>query len=125
MVLAKLLSKATGLEEIEASLLLPLSFIEYYAERKRKRRKGSTALATALALPLTLIAFALLLLLTEQNPDALALAPPFSWQTVGLVWAYALGFTAVIVLLLTAIAVILLLASLSERYASTSTMPRV
>jgi len=82
-------------------------------------------LAFALCLAIVAVGMACILQLTRWNLRALSSVHPLSWETVGLVWAYALGFTAAIVLLLTAIAVILLLASLPERYASTSTMPRV
>jgi hypothetical protein len=52
----------------------------------------------------------LILDLTRKNLEALSSVPPLSWDAVGLVWAYAIGFTAIVVLLLIAVAVVLLLA---------------
>jgi hypothetical protein len=58
----------------------------------------------------------LILDLTRKNLEALSSVPPLSWDTVGLVWAYAFGFTAVVVLLLIALAAILIAYETSERY---------
>jgi hypothetical protein len=49
--------------------------------------------------------------LTRWNLGKLEKVEPLSWDAVGLVWAYAFGFTAIIVLLLVATAVVLALAS--------------
>jgi len=43
---------------------------------------------------------------------------PLSWDAVRLVWAYAFGFTAIVVILLIAIAVVLGLASFACRVGS-------
>ena len=75
----------------------------------------TVALAAALSMLLTFIALLLLYRLTEWNLRALSAAPPLSWQAVGLVWAYAWGFTAVVVILLAALALILALAELAWR----------
>jgi putative exporter of polyketide antibiotics len=45
--------------------------------------------------------------LTRKNLEALSRVPPLSWDTVGLVWAYAFGFTAIVVMLLLALATVL------------------
>jgi putative exporter of polyketide antibiotics len=66
--------------------------------------------------------------LTRRNLEALSRVPPLSWNTVSLVWSYAFGFTAIVVLLLVALAVVLALASLAYRcrcYGSLMTMPSV
>jgi len=117
LVLTRLYARVVGLDEIEASVALPLAFLEYYAEAKKaeKRKRGAVALGAALSLLLVLVALALLLWLTRWNLSALSNVPPLSWQAVGPVWAYAWGFTAVVVILLAALALILALAELAWR----------
>jgi hypothetical protein len=66
--------------------------------------------------------------LTRWNLSALKKVEPLSWDAVGLVWSYAFGFTAIVMLLLVALALILALASLVYRYrcyGSLMTMPSV
>ena len=48
--------------------------------------------------------------LTRWNLEKLEKVEPLSWDAVGLVWSYAFGFTAIVVLLLVAVAVVLWLA---------------
>jgi putative exporter of polyketide antibiotics len=68
--------------------------------------------ATTVSITFGLIGYAcyLILDLTRKNLEALSRVPPLSWDAVSLVWAYAFGFTAIIVLLLATLAVILALA---------------
>jgi putative exporter of polyketide antibiotics len=54
--------------------------------------------------------------LTKKNLEALSRVPPLSWDAVHLVYAYAFGFTAVVVLLLVALAAVLAVYEASERY---------
>jgi heme/copper-type cytochrome/quinol oxidase subunit 2 len=72
-------------------------------------------LAVGLSLLLTLLAAAALLLLARWNLEALARAPPLSWAAVGLVWAYAVAFTLITLLLLVAVAALLLAAEVGCR----------
>jgi hypothetical protein len=46
----------------------------------------------------------------------LSSVPPLSWDAVHLVYAYAFGFTAVVALLLIALAAVLLAYEVCERY---------
>ena len=74
-------------------------------------RRGPLALVAAvLCIIITAVGLLCALELTRWNLRALSSVHPLSWEAVGLVWAYALGFTAVIVLLLVALALILALA---------------
>ena len=65
--------------------------------------------AAAVGITFGLVGYAcyLILDLTKKNLEALSRIPPLSWDAVSLVWAYAFGFTAIIVLLLVAMALIL------------------
>jgi putative exporter of polyketide antibiotics len=74
--------------------------------------------AAAVGVTFGLIGYAcyLILDLTKKNLEALSEVPPLSWDAVHLVYAYAFGFTAIIVLLLAALAVILALAFPSCRF---------
>ena len=67
-------------------------------------------LAFALCLAIVAVGMACILQLTRWNPRALSSVHPLSWEAVGLVGAYALGFTAAIVLVLVALALTLALA---------------
>jgi len=58
----------------------------------------------------------LILDLAKRNLEALSRVPPLSWDAVSLVWAYAFVFTAVVVMLLIALAAILLAYEAYERY---------
>jgi hypothetical protein len=58
----------------------------------------------------------LILDLTRKNLEALSSVPPLSWDAVSLVWAYAFVFTAVVVMLLIALAAILFAYETCERY---------
>ena len=58
----------------------------------------------------------LILDLTKKNLEALSRVPSLSWDAVSLVWAYAFGFTAIIVLLLIALAAVLFAYETRERY---------
>jgi putative exporter of polyketide antibiotics len=49
----------------------------------------------------------LILDLTKKNLEALSRVPPLSWDAVCLVYAYAFGFTAIVVLLLVALTAVL------------------
>ena len=87
-------------------------------------------LAATVGITFGLIGYACYLIfdLTRKNLEALSRVPPLSWDTVNLVWSYVFGFTAIIVLLLIAIAVVLALASLACRYrcyGNLITMPSV
>jgi len=73
------------------------------------------ALALGLGLLLTLLAAAALLQLARWNLEALARVPPLSWEAVGLVWAYAVAFTLITLLLLAAVAALLLAAEVGCR----------
>jgi len=54
--------------------------------------------------------------LTRKNLEALSSVPPLSWDAVSLVWAYAFGFTAIVVLLLVALVAILAVYETNERH---------
>jgi putative exporter of polyketide antibiotics len=58
----------------------------------------------------------LILDLTRKNLEALSRVPPLSWDAVHLVYAYAFDFTAVVVLLLIALAAILIAYETCDRY---------
>ena len=88
----------------------------------------SVLVAVGLSLLVIAVGAACIWELTRWNLSALKKVEPLSWDTVNLVWSYAFGFTAIIVLLLVALAVILALASLACRYrcyGSLITMPSV
>ena len=75
----------------------------------------SLQVAVGLSLLVTAVGVACIWELTRWNLSALKNVEPLSWDAVGLVWSYAFGFTAIVVLLLVAIALILALASLAYR----------
>jgi hypothetical protein len=84
--------------------------------------------AAGLCLLVTAVGVACIWELTRWNLSMLKKVEPLSWDAVGLVWSYAFGFTAVVVLLLVALAVILALGFLACRYrcyGSLMTMPSV
>jgi putative exporter of polyketide antibiotics len=54
--------------------------------------------------------------LTRKNLEALSRVPPLTWDAVRLVYAYAFGFTAVVVLLLIALAAVLASLDPCERF---------
>jgi putative exporter of polyketide antibiotics len=58
----------------------------------------------------------LILDLTKKNLEALSRVPPLSWDAVSLVWAYAFVFTAVVVMLLVALAAVLAVYEAHDRY---------
>jgi putative exporter of polyketide antibiotics len=58
----------------------------------------------------------LILDLTKKNLEALSRVPPLSWDAVHLVYAYAFGFTAIILLLLVVLAAVLAVHETSQRY---------
>ncbi|MCC6049735.1 MAG: hypothetical protein LM580_03460 [Thermofilum sp.] len=58
----------------------------------------------------------LILDLTKKNLEALSRVPPLSWDAVSLVWAYAFGFTVIVVPLLVALAAILVAYEACDRY---------
>jgi len=58
----------------------------------------------------------LILDLTKKNLEALSRVPPLSWDAVHLVYVYAFSFTAVVVLLLVALAAILAVYETCDRY---------
>jgi putative exporter of polyketide antibiotics len=68
--------------------------------------------AAAVGITFGLVGYAryLILDLTRKNLEALSRVPPLSWDAVCLVYACAFDFTAIVVLLLIAIAVVLWLA---------------
>jgi TRAP-type C4-dicarboxylate transport system permease small subunit len=78
--------------------------------------------SAAVALCLSVIAVGSLCVwaLTLWNLRRLGEVPPLSWDAVALVWVYAAGFTAIVVLVLIAVAVALWLA---EAARSTTTLP--
>jgi putative exporter of polyketide antibiotics len=61
-------------------------------------------------------AWYLILDLTRKNLEALSRVPPLSWDAVHLVYVYAFGFTAVVVLLLVALAAVLASLDPCERF---------
>jgi xanthine/uracil permease len=58
----------------------------------------------------------LILDLTRKNLEALSKVPPLSWDAVSLVWTYAFGFTAVVVMLLVALTAVLAVNEACDRY---------
>jgi hypothetical protein len=74
--------------------------------------------AVTVGLSFGLVGYAcyLILDLTKKNLEALSRVPSLSWDAVSLVWAYAFGFTAIIVLLLIALAAVLFAYETRERY---------
>jgi hypothetical protein len=84
--------------------------------------------AVGLCLLLTAVGVVCIWELTRWNLSMLKNVEPLSWDAVGLVWSFAFGFTAIIVLLLVTLAVILALVSLAYRYrcyGNLMTMPSV
>jgi putative exporter of polyketide antibiotics len=74
--------------------------------------------AAAVGASFGLIGYACYLIheLTRKNLEALSRVPPLSWDAVHLVYAYAFGFTAIVVLLLIALAAVLAAYETCERY---------
>jgi xanthine/uracil permease len=65
-----------------------------------------------------LVGYACCLILdsTKKNLEALSRVPSLSWDAVSLVWAYAFAFTAIVVMLLVALAAILAVYEACDRY---------
>jgi len=74
--------------------------------------------AATISITFGLVGYAcyLILDLTRKNLEALSRVPPLSWDAVDLVWAYAFGFTAIVVMLLVALAAILFAYEACNRY---------
>jgi hypothetical protein len=70
---------------------------------------GRWLAAVAVRLLITAAGSLCIWLLTLWNLRRLGEVPPLSWDAVALVWVYAIGFTAIVVLFLVAVAVALAL----------------
>jgi putative exporter of polyketide antibiotics len=74
--------------------------------------------AAAVGVTFGLVGYACYLIfdLTRRNLEALSRVPPLSWDAVSLVWAYTFVFTAIVVMLLVALAAVLAVYEACDRY---------